>query len=193
MSNEQHTYYNYLMERNWFSFWIRHFFIRDLSRHFHGSVLDIGCGIGEFLRMYPNSFGIDINSFVVAHCQQQGYSCSVSGAYPLPFANSSFDGVLASNILEHLDSPEAAVAEASRVLKPDGILTVTVPLEAGYQHDPTHVHFLEATDLNRITKLAGFATKTIYRYPFQAAWPGKQLYFCELRGVFVKVGENAKN
>ena len=187
MSHEQHAYYNYLMERSWFSFWIRRFFIRDLTRHFHGYVLDIGCGIGEFLERYPNSLGIDINPFVVTHCQQQGYSCCVSGAYPLPFADSSFDGVLASNILEHLDSVETAVSQAARILKPGGILAITVPQEAGFKHDDTHVQMLKQSDLAQIAKSVNLHQKQSYFYPFHIEWPGKLFYFCELRAVFTKV------
>jgi SAM-dependent methyltransferase len=192
MSIAQQTYYNYLMKRSGFSFWARRFFIQDLTRHFQGHILDIGCGIGEFLKLYPNSFGVDINPFVVKHCQKQGDSCCISGAYPLPFAAHSFDGVLASNILEHLDSGETAVSEAARVLKPGGVLVVTVPLEAGYRHDPTHIRFLATSDLRQLAQQAGLSTKTIYRYPFRAAWPGKWFYFCELRAVFVKAREDAK-
>ncbi len=168
MSNEEHTYYNYLMKRSWFSFWVRHFFIHDLSRHFHGHVLDIGCGIGEFLELYPNSFGIDINPFVVTHCLQQGYSCCVSGAYPLPFADNSFDGVLASNILEHLDSVETAVSEAARILKSGGILAITVPQEAGFKHDDTHVRMLNKSDLTQIAESVNLHQKQSYFYPFHA-------------------------
>ncbi|MBK8901480.1 MAG: class I SAM-dependent methyltransferase [Anaerolineaceae bacterium] len=187
MSHEQQTYYNYLMKRSRFSFWIRRFFIADLTRHFHGQVLDVGCGIGEFLQQYNgDSLGIDINPLMVRHCHQQGFTCCVSGAYPLPFTEGSFDGVLASNILEHLDSVETAVAEAARVLKPGGVLAITVPQEAGFKHDDTHVNLLKQSDLAQIARRFNLQQKQSYFYPFRLEWPGKLLYFCELRAVFTK-------
>lgn len=188
MSQEHTAYYSYLKKRSRFSFWIRRFFVADLTRHFQGRVLDVGCGIGEFLQQYSgDSLGVDINPLIVAHCQQQGFACCVSGAYPLPFEKESFDGVLASNILEHLDSVETAVAEASRVLKPGGILAITVPQEAGFKHDDTHVNFLQQADLAQIAHRFRLQPKQSYFYPFRLEWPGKWLYFCELRAVFTKV------
>ncbi len=45
----------------------------------------------------------------------------------LPFARSSFDRVIAAEVLEHLPDDAAAIAELARVLRPGGILAVTVP------------------------------------------------------------------
>ena len=187
MSQDHKSYHDYLLNRSRFSFWIRRFFVQDLVRHFHGQVLDVGCGIGEFLKQYhTSSLGIDINPFAVSYCQQQGLTCCISGAYPLPFADHSFDGVLASNILEHLDSVETAVAEAARVLKSGGILAITVPQEAGFKHDDTHVNLLRQADLAKIAERFNLQPQQSYFYPFRLEWPGKLLYFCELRAVFVK-------
>jgi len=47
--------------------------------------------------------------------------------YRLPFADASFDCVIASEVLEHLHQDDAALHEISRVLKPGGRLAVSVP------------------------------------------------------------------
>jgi len=47
--------------------------------------------------------------------------------YHLPFADASFDCVMASEILEHLHRDEAALAEIDRIIKPGGYLAVSVP------------------------------------------------------------------
>jgi SAM-dependent methyltransferase len=53
---------------------------------------------------------------------------AVSGdALALPYADGTFDVVIASEILEHVPADEAAIAELVRVLKPGGKLAVTVP------------------------------------------------------------------
>jgi SAM-dependent methyltransferase len=48
-------------------------------------------------------------------------------AYRLPFADATFDKVIAAEILEHLPADTAAMAELARVLKPGGRMAVTVP------------------------------------------------------------------
>ncbi len=187
MSTEHRAYFNYLQKRSRVSFWVRHFFIKDLMRHFHGQVLDVGCGIGEFLDQYRSSLGVDINPLMIDYCQAKGHQGCVSAAYPLPFATNSFDGVLASNILEHLESAETAVAEASRVLKPGGILVATVPQEAGFQHDATHIKMIQQSNFIEIAPKFGLKQTDSYFFPFRLQWPGKIFYFCELRAVFIKV------
>lgn len=51
----------------------------------------------------------------------------VGDALHLPYADNSFDVVLMSEILEHIPSDDAAIAEMVRVLKPGGLAAVTVP------------------------------------------------------------------
>jgi SAM-dependent methyltransferase len=48
-------------------------------------------------------------------------------ALRLPFPDASFDGVIASEVLEHLWDDERAIAELVRVLKPGARMAVTVP------------------------------------------------------------------
>jgi SAM-dependent methyltransferase len=50
-----------------------------------------------------------------------------ANAYRLPFADGTFDVVIAAEILEHIPDDAAAIAEAVRVLRPGGRLAVTVP------------------------------------------------------------------
>lgn len=165
---------------------MRRIFIRDLVRHFSGQVLDVGCGIGEFLDLYIESVGLDLNPYLVEHCVRRKFVCCLGTAHMLPFRNDSFDGVLASNILEHLDDAEIAVSEAVRVLKPGGKLVASVPMDAGFRHDPTHIRMFKEPGLRALARSLGLRTEVIYPYPFRSEWPGEYLYFCELRAVFVK-------
>jgi SAM-dependent methyltransferase len=48
-------------------------------------------------------------------------------AYRLPFADASFDKLIAAEILEHLPRDTDAMAELARVLKPGGQIAITVP------------------------------------------------------------------
>ena len=48
-------------------------------------------------------------------------------AYSLPFADDTFDRIIAAEVLEHLPQDERAMGELFRVLKPGGLIAVTVP------------------------------------------------------------------
>ena len=48
-------------------------------------------------------------------------------AYRLPFEDASFDRVIAAEVLEHLPADTDAMAELTRVLRPGGLIAVTVP------------------------------------------------------------------
>jgi len=48
-------------------------------------------------------------------------------AYELPFADASFDKIIAAEVLEHLPEDSRAMRELARVLKPGGSIAVTVP------------------------------------------------------------------
>jgi SAM-dependent methyltransferase len=64
----------------------------------------------------------------------------------LPFADGTFDRIIASEVLEHIWADEAAIGELVRVLRPGGSIAVTVPsrlpervcwaLDAGYHDKP---------------------------------------------------------
>ena len=57
-------------------------------------------------------------------------------AHHLPYANGSFDAVLAVAVFEHLRRPWEAVQEIERVLKPGGEIYIEVPFMQPYHADP---------------------------------------------------------
>ena len=99
-------------------------------------VLDVGCGTGDYLRtMAPlvapgDAVGIDLSATLIAHAQQRSapdhtnVSFRVGDAYELPFPDASFDRVIATQVLLHLDDPWRAVAEMRRILAPAGRLSI---------------------------------------------------------------------
>ena len=51
----------------------------------------------------------------------------VANIVNIPFQESSLDAVICSEVLEHVDSPNQSVQELIRVLKPGGIMALSVP------------------------------------------------------------------
>ena len=87
----------------------------------------------------------------------------------LPFADNTFDCVVTSEVLEHIQADTAAIAELFRVLKPGGVLGATVPtwwpekinwMLSDEYHAPKsvggHVRIYSATELKAKLRSAGF-------------------------------------
>jgi len=102
-----------------------------------GSVLDIGCNAGEFLRDCRSDLpdarlvGVDINSAAIERAQREYPSIDfrVIRGPGLPFDDGEFDCVTCIEVLEHIpsDSRPGHLREAWRVLKPQGRFVLRVP------------------------------------------------------------------
>lgn len=115
-------------------------------------MLDIGCGPGLLLKELKakgyQAQGIDMSGLAVAYCRNKGLSDVQQGsATALPFTDNSFDVILLLDVLEHIENDKAALAEAKRVLKHDGLIIIFVPCFSwlwGYQ-DIISQHFRRYT------------------------------------------------
>jgi SAM-dependent methyltransferase len=122
------THWWFTERRRLFSRMIEHFGLTPDAR-----ILDIGTSTGTNLRMlrdlgYSRSEGLDASEEAVRWCAEKGYGKVTQGdVCALPFADGTFDLVLATDIIEHVDDDGAALREIRRVLKPDGRVLITVP------------------------------------------------------------------
>lgn len=105
-------------------------------------LLDLGCGAGrhafESLRRgcrvvafdYSRAELKDVGGMFVAlegELDDPWGRCVNGDATRLPFADDTFDRIIAAEVLEHIPADEAAMAELCRVLKPGGTIAITVP------------------------------------------------------------------
>ena len=93
-------------------------------------VLDLGCGRGGVMELFWHevrlAVGLDPDLVsLVENRSGMPLACGLGDA--LPFANATFDLVLALWVLEHLPAPERVFAEVSRVLRPGGHSVVLTP------------------------------------------------------------------
>lgn len=98
------------------------------------TILEIGGGQGGLTTLlYPQAqiTNLDLEpKYAQASCNQQSNVRFVCGdATNLPFADASFDAVTMFDVLEHIPNDRKAIAEALRVLKPNGFLLISTPNE----------------------------------------------------------------
>jgi methionine biosynthesis protein MetW len=95
--------------------------------------LDVGCGDGQtagpWLRARGCEYlGVDVAETAVRQARAHGLDARlVDDASELPFDDGSFDVALSIEVFEHLFAPHLVAAEVRRVLRPGGMLLVTVP------------------------------------------------------------------
>ncbi|HOG45710.1 MAG TPA: class I SAM-dependent methyltransferase [Anaerolineae bacterium] len=105
--------------------------IRQAARLEGARILDVGCGLGLYVRQFrtlsDDVWGVDVDEEKVAEASQTLPNIQRAPAEALPFADGTFDTVLSHEVLEHVDDDRQAVHEAYRVLKGGGRLVVFVP------------------------------------------------------------------
>jgi SAM-dependent methyltransferase len=167
-------------------------------------ILDMPCGRGFYLNMLryvsqATIIGAELEWEVIRKAQANVGHLDIplhnANLYHLPYADNSFDAVILSEILEHVDDDVAGLREAYRVLKPNGVVAVTVPhanypfwwdpinktLETFFkkhiQHGTfagiwaNHVRLYTPNELRSSLEMAGFKVEeersfTHYSFPF---------------------------
>lgn len=117
----------------------------------HLRVLDAGCGTGRNLVEFGalgTAQGVDASPDALEFCRRRGLQDVTAGQIEaLPFAEDSFDLILATDVLEHLQDDCSALRELRRVAAPGGRLLATVPAYNWLwsRHDAAHHHFRRYT------------------------------------------------
>ncbi len=148
-------------------------------------VLDLGCGFGrhafEAARRGAQVVALDAGAAEVVQVRAVLAAMVEAGELPpgqvragsvradalaLPFAEGSFDRVVASEVLEHIVDDRVALLELARVLRPGGTMAVTVPRcgpeivnwllsDAYHQVEGGHVRIYRRSELVRRAAAAG--------------------------------------
>ena len=188
--------------------YVREIFTRE-NVSAHAKVLDIGCGAGLISNKLAidgyEMFGIDQSASSVAVAERHAPKGSkvhytAGNAFELPYEDNSFDAVMLLDFLEHVEEPGRAIREASRVLKPGGIilfytfnrtfiagLLAVKAVEFIAKDCPKNFHllrmFIKPSELNDMLKLAGIEglelrglRPMIFHWPFLASVLGRKVH-----------------
>ena len=123
----------------------------------NGSVVDIGCSDGRFLKyLYNNNIssnltGVDISSEAIkmskANCPLADYI--ETSIEPCQLSVNNVDIIFASHLLEHLEEPEQYIECWKKSLNPNGEIVIILPL-----NDEPYEQHLKIYDLGECEKLA---------------------------------------
>jgi MoaA/NifB/PqqE/SkfB family radical SAM enzyme/SAM-dependent methyltransferase len=162
-----------------------------------GRILDVGCAHGqilEYLRKRTNweLVGVEPVASVAEEAKLVGAEIHVSTLENAQLPSNSFDVVLMSHVLEHVENPDRTVREVFRILKPEGSLLAFMPdhdgedrkafgnLWWGY-HLPRHLYHFDYISISQLLEQRGFEIRDVHN----ARWPNTQSWNLEyqLRGL----------
>jgi 2-polyprenyl-3-methyl-5-hydroxy-6-metoxy-1,4-benzoquinol methylase len=142
----------------------------------HGSLLDVGCSTGAFVKLAMDlgfaAEGIDLSEPATSYGRDQlGLRLRCGDFTTGTLSAASYDVVTMWATLEHLPNPSAFIAEAHRVLRPSGVLALTVPNHGsatqrmlGRRHryvGVDHLNYFTRRNLTRLVETHGFRTEVV--------------------------------
>ena len=173
MDNLSYDELNNLEKSHWW-FQARKKILTKLTEKYYkyqpeAKVLDIGCGTGatlEQLKGLGEVWGIEKDKLAVDYCRQKLPKANITqGIFPEEVPAEKFDLVTILDVLEHIADDEKALQKASEILKPAGVLIVTVPAYKFIwsSHDQVNQHYRRYTliELKQKLKKTGLRIKKI--------------------------------
>lgn len=141
-----------------------------------GKILDIGCGAGHFLeramkRGWETS-GTEFGERPIAACLAKGINIRPGDLDPSHYAPRSFDVVCMFEVFEHLTDPSGQLEKIKHILRPGGLLYITVPnfnsisrrtdiANWSIIHYPEHLNHFTPKTLGLILRRHGFKREWI--------------------------------
>lgn len=137
-----------------------------------GMVLDIGCGIGNFVDLYDEKYiGVDfVYEPLREHRYKYGKTVVVGDAQSLPFKSELFSFASAVEVAQYMEDHKAFICEISRILKKDGIAVIISP-------NPSSLFWLIRQKIKGISPLNFVSLSDLLTY-------GKDLKIQEINGIF---------
>ena len=137
-------------------------------------LLEIGCSNGKYASRRRSQmggtadvYGVDVGTMRLEEAKQRGiraYSCDCERE-KLPFESDFFDMVISNQVMEHLKEIHLVTDEIHRVLKPNGLLLVSVPNLAALHNRLLLLFGRQPTTLRAMTEhVRGFAPDEFVRF-----------------------------
>jgi SAM-dependent methyltransferase len=159
------------------------------------ALLEVGCWTGSFLlaareRGWAGE-GIEPSAWAVGRAKERGLTVEQGMLADARWEPGEFSVVVATDVIEHLLDPSAALAQIATLLDGDGVLFCTVP-DTGSRGAralgarwwsvlPMHVQYFTRASLGLLLSRAGFEVSSIVTHPKLFS----RQYYVERFGAFV--------
>lgn len=164
---EDKIYHRYLLRRSIKSLLYRRYYLYPvITKYIEGRVLDVGCGIGDYLKYNKRAVGVDVSGFSVDFCKSQGLNAQVMTEGRIPYPDRYFDSVMLDNVLEHIDDPSSLLEEIRRVTRIGAVFAIGIPGLKGYLADPDHKRNYDEYALERLLQKYDFTLIGSRHMPF---------------------------
>lgn len=129
-----------------------------LAPSIKGKTLDVGCGQKPYEHLCSSSeyIGLEIDSPENRKNKKADYFYDGT---TFPFADGEFDSAIMNEVLEHVFNPDVFLAEVNRVLKPNGVLLLTVPFVWDEHEQPYDYARYSSFGLRHLLEKHGFAVR----------------------------------
>jgi len=141
-------------------------------------VLDVGCATGALLAFLEGRnwqvTGAEISPSAEYARDRRGLDVRSAAVEDCGFPDASFDVVLASHLIEHLNRPGDFIREAARILSPGGYFLLTTPNIGGFQARLfgsrwrgaifDHLYLFSVRTLKAMLAAGGFVTAGVYTW-----------------------------
>ena len=138
----------------------------------NGRLLDVGCGPGGNLKVAQNQgwdvYGVEMNEEAVAYARTLvGDRIHFGTLDTAPFDPEFFDVILFSHSLEHMFSPSKILSRSRELLKPSGMIAISLPNAGSWEAKvfhyywwsweiPRHLYHFEKSTLKKLLQKTGF-------------------------------------
>lgn len=122
-----------------------------------GQMLDIGCGTKPYAEMFSAYVDEHIGLDLPEGLHGSNVVDLIGTAYEIPAPDASFDTVLCTFVLEHLEEPKRALREAFRVLRPGGCAIYAAPFIWHLHEEPRDFFRYSKYGLQHLFDTTGFS------------------------------------
>ena len=129
--------------------------LRSLAQVVTGKTLDVGCGQKPYQHLFDVTeyIGLEIDTSENHLHKKADYFYDGD---TFPFIDETFDSLISNQVFEHVFQPDKFLSEVNRVLKPNGILLITVPFVWDEHEQPVDYARYSSFGLKYLLEQYGF-------------------------------------